>query len=115
MEHVTKIGNIVPGGQDSPPPILSDYEMDKEKPVDSASRKSSRPGKRINPRLDRNDWEVKIPKKKRPRSPSRGCTSCPTTEQKSHRSRKKMVTVPESPSLAPETQKAAEDNNSLRE
>ncbi len=41
-------------------------QKEKETAVDAASRKSSRPGKGRNPRLEREDEEVEIPKKVSP-------------------------------------------------
>lgn len=79
VEHVTKLGNNMyfytgPGGQDSPPPLQSDEEdmdvsedvrnkKEKEAAAAEASRKSSRPGKGRNPRLEREDEEVDMLKK----------------------------------------------------
>ncbi|XP_023338617.1 nucleolar and coiled-body phosphoprotein 1 isoform X2 [Eurytemora carolleeae] len=67
VDNVTKLGNNMyfytgPGGQDSPPPLTSDDEGEKEK-KEEAARKSARPGKGRNPRLEREDEEVEIPKK----------------------------------------------------
>jgi hypothetical protein len=39
------------------------FQKEKESVGDAASRKSSRPGKGRNPRLERDDEEVDIPKK----------------------------------------------------
>jgi len=77
VENVMKLGNNMyfytgPGGQDSPPPLTSDDEdldlgltdgPDKEK---EQARKSNRAGKGRNPRLEREDEEVDIPKKNKP-------------------------------------------------
>jgi len=77
VENVMKLGNNMyfytgPGGQDSPPPLTSDDEdldlgltdgPEKEK---EQARKSNRAGKGRNPRLEREDEEVDIPKKNKP-------------------------------------------------
>jgi len=73
VDNVTKLGNNMyfytgPGGQDSPPPLNSDDEGEGESkkaaaPAPEASRISKRAGKGRNPRLEREDEEVEIPKK----------------------------------------------------
>jgi len=80
VDNVTKLGNNMyfytgPGGQDSPPPLNSDDEGEggqgsaktKETPAVEAARKSNRAGKGRNPRLEREDEEVEIPKKLPPK------------------------------------------------
>jgi len=68
VDNVTKLGNNTyyytgPGGQDSPPPLNSDDEGDKD-----SARKSARAGKGRNPRLEREDEEVVIPTKVPPKA-----------------------------------------------
>jgi len=98
VDNVTKLGNNMyfytgPGGQDSPPPLTSDDETEKE-----AARKSNRAGKGRNPRLEREDEEVEMPKKLPPKpnlNPNWLKAAAKTTEKEKKTPTKKKVAAQE--------------------
>jgi len=110
VDNVTKLGNNMyfytgPGGQDSPPPLTSDdEELDLDLPVNSqktekeAARKSNRAGKGRNPRLEREDEEVEMPKKLPPKpnlNPNWLKAAAKTTEKEKKTPTKKKVAAQE--------------------